>query len=224
MAEHAVSMRGVSKRFGAGRGARTVLDGVDLDVRPGEMVAILGRSGTGKSTLLHLIGGLDRADAGTITVAGIRVDRLGESALTDLRRHRVGFVFQFFHLLPELTGRENVCLPTRLAGDGRAGQTRADLLIARLGVTDVAGQLPTTMSGGEQQRLAIARALVHSPDVVLADEPTGNLDQESGHTVLRLLREIADEGRAVVVVTHDREAAQLADRMLSLRDGRLQAA
>jgi ABC-type lipoprotein export system ATPase subunit len=198
-----------------------VLDHVDLDVSRGEMVAILGRSGSGKSTLLHLIGGLDRADAGTITVAGIRVDRLDEPELNDLRRHRVGFVFQFFHLLPELTGRENVYLPTRLAGDGRAGRVRADQLIARLGVADVAGHLPTTMSGGEQQRLAIARALVHVPDVILADEPTGNLDQESGHAVLQLLREVADDGRAVVVVTHDGEAAQLADRVLSLRDGRL---
>jgi ABC-type lipoprotein export system ATPase subunit len=223
MGEHAISVRGLTKRFGVGRGARTVLDRVDLDVERHQMVAILGRSGTGKSTLLHLIGGLDRPDTGAITVAGARVDRMDESGLTELRRHRVGFVFQFFHLLPELTGRENVCLPLRLSGDGHAGGDRADQLIARLAVAHVAGALPTTMSGGEQQRLAIARALVNQPDVVLADEPTGNLDQESGHEVLRLLREVADDGRAVLVVTHDMEAAQLADTVMSLRDGRLEA-
>jgi ABC-type lipoprotein export system ATPase subunit len=222
MVEHAISVRGVTKRFGTGRGARTVLDRTDLEVDRNQLVAVLGRSGTGKSTLLHLIGGLDRPDAGEITVAGTRVHQLDEAGLTELRRNRVGFVFQFFHLLPELTGRENVRLPARLAGDGRAGAARADRLISRLGVDHVAGHLPTTMSGGEQQRFAIARALVRDPDVILADEPTGNLDQESGHAVLGLLRELADEGRAVVVVTHDAEAVQLADRVIWLRDGRLE--
>ncbi len=214
-------MRGVVKRYGSGRGVRSVLDGVDLDVMPGELVAVTGRSGSGKSTLLHLLGGLDRADAGSIRVAGVQVDRMGGSELTDLRRHRIGFVFQFFHLLPELTGAENVILPARLAGDGRRAKARAAELIEQLGVTGAARQLPITMSGGEQQRLAIARALVHRPQLVLADEPIGNLDRESGHGVLALLREVAVDGRAVILVTHDREAADLADRVLTLRDGRL---
>ena len=220
--EAVVSLRGVVKRFGSGTGLRVVLDGVDLDVWPGEMVAIVGRSGSGKSTLLHMIGGLDRADAGSIRVAGLRVDGVGESELTDFRRSGVGFVFQFFHLLPELTGEENVLLPARLAGDGRSARGRALELIDRLGVSGVAGAFPATMSGGEQQRVAIARALVAAPRVVLADEPTGNLDEDSGRDVVGLLRDIADEGRAVVLVTHDREAAELADHVLVLRDGRLE--
>ena len=217
-----VAVRGLVKRFGAGPGARTVLDALDLDVAAGELVALIGRSGSGKSTLLNLIGGLDRPDAGSIEVAGLRVDRMREAELTDLRRRRVGFVFQFFHLLPELTGEENVLLPARLAGDGAAARGRARALIESLGVQEVAGRLPTVMSGGEQQRLAIARALVTQPVVVLADEPTGNLDAESGHMVLGLLRQLANEGRAVLVVTHDNEAAALADRVGTMRDGRLE--
>ena len=186
--------QGLTKTVGVGRAARRVLDGVSLDVDAGEVVAVLGRSGSGKSTLLHLLGGLDRPDAGTIEVAGVRVDRADEAALTRLRRRHVGFVFQSFHLLPELTGLE-----------------------------DAASRLPTTLSGGEQQRLAIVRALVNDPALVLADEPTGNLDVESGSTVLHLLRAIADQGRGVVLVTHDPEASAIADRLLVLRDGRLDA-
>jgi ABC-type lipoprotein export system ATPase subunit len=212
---------GVVKSYGAGRAAKRVLDGVDLDVDAGELVAVLGKSGSGKSTLLHLLGGLDRVDAGTIEVAGTRVDGQSEAALTELRRRHVGFVFQAFHLLPELTGIENVLLPARFAGDGFAAVDRARELIRSLELADAAGRLPGSLSGGEQQRLAIVRALINDPALVLADEPTGNLDGESGHAVLRLLREIADGGRAVVLVTHEREAAELADRVLQLRDGLL---
>jgi ABC-type lipoprotein export system ATPase subunit len=183
---------------------------------------VIGRSGSGKSTLLHLLGGLDRPDAGEIAVAGVRIDRCSETELIDVRRRLVGFVFQFFHLLPELTGAENVLLPARLAGDGPLAEQRARELIERLGVTDAAERLPGVLSGGEQQRLAVARAMVNEPRLILADEPTGNLDEQSGHEVLRVLREIARGSRAVVLVTHDTEAAALADRVLHLVDGRLE--
>jgi len=216
-----VHARGVVKTFGSGRASRRVLDGVDLDVPPGELLALVGRSGSGKSTLLHLLGGLDRADSGTIEVAGVTLTGESEATLTRLRRRSVGFVFQSFHLLPELNGLENVLLPARLAGGN--GTSRARRLISELELDEASRRLPDTLSGGEQQRLAIARALVNDPRLVLADEPTGNLDAESAAVVLRLLRGIADEGRAVVLVTHDREAASIADRVLELREGRLAA-
>jgi ABC-type lipoprotein export system ATPase subunit len=218
-----VRARGLVKTYGEGRGAVRVLDGADLDVERGELVAVVGRSGSGKSTLLHLLGALDRADAGTLEVAGERLERLSESALTAVRRHDVGFVFQSFHLLPELSGVENVLLPARLARDGLEAAPRARDLLERLGLAPVARRLPTTLSGGERQRLAIARALVNDPSLVLADEPTGNLDDESGAAVLDLLRRVAAGERAVVLVTHDRAATALADRVLTLRDGRLTA-
>ena len=211
----------VVKSYGSGRAAVRVLDGAELEVARGELVAVLGRSGSGKSTLLHLLGGLDRPDAGEIEVAGIRVDREPEPRLIALRRFHVGFVFQSFHLLPELTGLENVLLPARLARDGTKAAARTRALIASLGLGEAAGRLPGSLSGGEQQRLAIVRALVNEPALVLADEPTGNLDAESGRTVLRLLRRVADGGRGVVLVTHEAEAAALADRVLHLRDGKL---
>jgi len=219
--EPVVHARGVVKTFGSGRASRRVLDGVDLDVPPGELLALVGRSGSGKSTLLHLLGGLDRADSGTIEVAGVTLTGESEATLTRLRRRSVGFVFQSFHLLPELDGLENVLLPARLAGGN--GTSRARRLISELELDEASRRLPDTLSGGEQQRLAIARALVNDPRLVLADEPTGNLDAESAAVVLRLLRGIADEGRAVVLVTHDREAASIADRVLELREGRLAA-
>jgi ABC-type lipoprotein export system ATPase subunit len=211
--------RGLAKGFGSGPARRDVLGGVNLELAAGELVAVTGRSGSGKSTLLHLLGGLERPDAGEIEVAGVRVDRSSERDLVDLRRHKVGFVFQFFHLLPELTGAENVRLPAHLAGDGVAGGERAVELIERLGVTDAGSRVPGVLSGGEQQRLAIARALVNDPVLILADEPTGNLDEESGREVLALLRGLADSGRAVLLVTHDREAGGLADRVLRLSGG-----
>jgi ABC-type lipoprotein export system ATPase subunit len=217
-----VEAHGLSKSVGSGRGARTLFSDLDLTVGAGELVAVIGRSGSGKSTLLHLLGGLDRPDAGEIAVAGVRIDRCSETELIDVRRRLVGFVFQFFHLLPELTGAENVLLPARLAGDGPLAEQRARELIERLGVTDAAERLPGVLSGGEQQRLAVARAMVNEPRLILADEPTGNLDEQSGHEVLRVLREIARGGRAVVLVTHDTEAAALADRVLHLVDGRLE--
>jgi ABC-type lipoprotein export system ATPase subunit len=216
-----VRARAVTKTFGAGRARRAVLRGVDLDVAAGELVAIVGRSGSGKSTLLHLLAGLDRADAGEIELAGVRVDGASERALAALRGSTVGFVFQFFHLVPELTGEENVLLPTRVGPSPNGSVARAGSLIDRLGLRQVARARPHELSGGEQQRFAIARALVNDPAIVLADEPIGNLDRASGDTVLSLLRAIADEGRAVAMVTHQPEASAIADRVLTLDDGRL---
>lgn len=215
-----VCAREVTKGFGTGRAARRVLDGASLDVERGELVAIVGRSGTGKSTMLHLLAGLDSLDSGVIEVDGTRVDGASDRALTALRARSIGFVFQFFHLVPELTGEENVLLPTRVGG-GRAAAERGQALIDALGLREVARSLPHELSGGEQQRFAIARALVNDPPVVLADEPIGNLDPVSGEIVLGLLRSIADEGRAVAMVTHQPEAAAIADRVLRLEAGHL---
>ena len=218
-----IAATGLVKAFGEGRAARRVLDGADLTVQAGEVVAVLGRSGSGKSTLLHLIGGLDRPDAGSIEVAGEAVTGASEARLSELRRRRIGFVFQFFHLLPELSGEANVLLAGRVRGAHPEAARRGRDLIDRLGLRDVADSLPSRLSGGEQQRFAIARALVNDPAVLLADEPTGNLDVEAGAEVLRLLRAGADEGRAVVMVTHEDAATHIADRVLTLRDGRLAA-
>lgn len=210
------------KTYGAGRSAVRILDSLDLELEAGEVVAVVGRSGSGKSTLLHLLGALDRPDSGVIEIGGRRIHAATEKELSRLRRTQVGFVFQSFHLLPELTGLENVLLPARLAGDEGA-LDRGRALVASLGLAEVARQLPTVLSGGEQQRLAVARALVNDPLLVLADEPTGNLDPESGGAVLALLREAADAGKAVLLVTHQEDAIGIADRVLRLSGGRLHA-
>ena len=216
--DSAVRARELVKTYGRGRAVRRILDGVDLDVAAGELVAVVGRSGSGKSTLLHLLGGLDRGDSGTVEIGGERMDARGADAV---RRRRIGFVFQAFHLVPELTGMENVLLAARLPGAPRGAAGRARSLVQRLGLDAVAGALPHELSGGEQQRLAIARALVNEPTVVLADEPTGNLDEASGTIVLDLLEEMAQAGRAVVVVTHETTVTERADRIVTMREGRL---
>jgi ABC-type lipoprotein export system ATPase subunit len=210
---------GLVKAVGSGRGRRRVLDGADLEVERDEVIAVLGRSGSGKSTLLHLLGCLDLPDAGAIELAGQRLSRLGPRALARVRLQRIGFVFQQFQLIEELTGAENVMLPARLPGAPSGGVRRARGLIEELGIGAVADHLPHELSGGEQQRFALARALVNDPVLVLADEPTGSLDQENGAAVLDLLRGLRD--RAVVIVTHEPEAASIADRVLQLVDGRL---
>jgi ABC-type lipoprotein export system ATPase subunit len=211
--------RGITKTVGRGRAQRRVLDGVGLRVDEGEVVAVLGRSGSGKSTLLHLLGGLDRPDTGEIVLAGHDIARMGARRLARARLRHVGFVFQSFHLVEELSGAENVLLPARLSGAPSGGARRARRLIGQLGLTAVADHLPHELSGGEQQRFAIARALVNDPDLVLADEPTGNLDAENGQAVLGLLRELG--ARGVVLVTLEPEAAAIADRVLRLDGGRL---
>jgi ABC-type lipoprotein export system ATPase subunit len=213
--------RGVTKTVGVGRAARRLLDGVSLDVEAGEVVAVLGRSGSGKSTLLHLLGGLERVDEGAIVVAGQELTRQRPKALARTRLRHIGFVFQSFHLIEELSGEENVLLAARLPGARPGAVTRARRLIGALGLSAISDRRPHELSGGEQQRFAIARALVNDPELVLADEPTGNLDQENGATVLSLLRSL--DTRAVVLVTHEPEAAAIADRVLHLHDGRLLA-
>jgi ABC-type lipoprotein export system ATPase subunit len=216
--------RGLAKQVGAGRARRQVLDGVDLDVWAGEMIAVLGRSGSGKSTLLNLLGGLDRPDDGRIAIAGQEITRASERVLDRVRLRRIGFVFQSFQLIEELTGEENVLLASRLPGAPAGGRRRAAALIDRLGVASVAGHRPHELSGGEQQRFAIARALVNDPVLVLADEATGNLDDASAAAVIGTLGELADEGRAVVLVTHEAGSAAAADRVLHLVDGALREA
>jgi ABC-type lipoprotein export system ATPase subunit len=211
--------RGVTKTVGVGRASRRLLDGVSLDVEAGEVVAVLGRSGSGKSTLLHLLGGLERVDEGAIVVAGQELTRQRPKALARTRLRHIGFVFQSFHLIEELSGEENVLLAARLPGARPGAVTRARRLIDALGLTAIADRRPHELSGGEQQRFAIARALVNDPELVLADEPTGNLDHENGATVLSLLRSL--DTRAVVLVTHEPEAAAVADRVLHLHDGHL---
>jgi ABC-type lipoprotein export system ATPase subunit len=194
------------------------LGGVDLDVAAGEFLAVVGPSGGGKSTLLHLLGGLDWPEHGWVEVGG---ERIVPRDADHIRARRVGFVFQAFHLVPELSGLENVLLAARVPGAPALAAERGPELVERLGLSAVAGALPHELSGGEQQRFAIARALARDPDVVLADEPTGNLDAASGALVLDLLRGAAQAGRAVVVVTHEPEVTGRADRVLELRDGRL---
>ena len=216
-----VTARGLVRTFGEGRSARRVLDGADLDVSAGEIVAVLGRSGSGKSTLLHVLGGLDRPDAGSVTIGGDPVTGAGERRLSALRRRHVGFVFQFFHLLPELSGEANVLLAARVRGADRGAIARGRALVDRFGLREVADLFPHQLSGGEQQRFAIARSLVNDPSVLLADEPTGNLDVRAGADVLELLRELAGAGRAIVLVTHEPGAAAIADRVLRLDGGRL---
>ena len=209
------------KTHGVGRAAVRVLDGVDLEIRAGEVVAIVGRSGSGKSTLLHLIGALDRPDSGSIELAGTRIDTATEKQLTRIRRSQIGFVFQFFHLLPELTGMDNVLLPARLGG-GPDAIARGIALVAELGLSEEAERLPTVLSGGEQQRLAVARALVNDPSLLLADEPTGNLDRTAATLTLELLRRLVDEfGKTLVMVTHDPQAASIADRVVHLDKGNI---
>jgi putative ABC transport system ATP-binding protein len=210
----------VSKTFGRGEGVVHAVDDVDLEVGRGESVVIAGPSGCGKSTLLQILGGLDLPTAGEVWLGDRRTDRLSERARARLRRDRVGFVFQEFHLMEELTAVENVELPALLAGTSAgAARSRASELLGRVGLDHRARHLPSALSGGQRQRVAVARALVNRPDVLLADEPTGNLDSASTTEVLRLLQELRAEGQTLVIVSHDARTAATADRMISMRDG-----
>ena len=204
-------------------GSRRVLDTVSFSVAAGERVALTGPSGSGKTTLLNCLGGVDRPDSGTITLGDLRIDQLDGNALARLRRERVGTVFQFFHLLPTLTAAENIALPLQLLGVARSEiDGRVNAFLDRIGLVHRAAALPSQLSGGEQQRIAIARALVHRPSLLLADEPTGNLDSANGANILALLRELTDETHtALILVTHSEDAAAICHRRIHLRDGRV---
>jgi len=220
MSQTVIQTRGLSKAFGGGEGLVRAVDEVDLEVCAGETVAVMGPSGCGKSTLLHLLGGLERPSGGEIVLAGSRLDQMGERALARLRRTAIGFVFQAFHLIDELTARENVELPALLAGQSpRTAKRQAADLLERVGLADRATFLPAALSGGQRQRVAIARALSNDPLVVLADEPTGNLDSAATREVLRLFDSLHAAGQTLVIVTHDPRVAATADRLISMRDG-----
>ncbi len=213
-------VRGLRKEFGSSDTLVRAVDEVSLEVAAGETLAVMGPSGCGKSTLLHLLGGLDRPSGGEVYLAGQRIDQLSERALARLRRRAVGFVFQAFHLMDELTAVENVELPVLLAGTSpRAARRRAGGLLEQVGLADRAGFLPSALSGGQRQRVAVARALANDPLVILADEPTGNLDSEATLDVLRLFETLHAAGHTLVVVTHDSRIAATADRLISMRDG-----
>jgi putative ABC transport system ATP-binding protein len=217
-----VSLAEVRKVYD-GPAAQVAVDGVSLEIAAGECMAVMGPSGSGKSTLLNLIAGLDRPTSGTVTVDGREISRLGEADLARYRRDRLGFVFQFFHLLNNLTVLENVLIPAELAGvRAREAERRAHDLLERLGIAEKAAAFPVRLSGGQRQRVAIARALINRPALLLADEPTGALDSRSGEEVMDLLLALNGEGQTILIVTHDaRLAARYARRVVTLRDGRV---
>ena len=218
--EPVVRAQNLRKDYGSGEGLVRAVDGIDLDVIRGETVAVMGPSGCGKSTLLHLLGGLDRPAAGELWLAGQRIDQMSERALAHLRRSDVGFVFQAFQLMDELTVLENVELPALLAGRSpRAARHRATELLEQVGLTQRTAHQPTALSGGQRQRVAIARALANEPVIVFADEPTGNLDSLATTELLRLFDALHASGLTLVIVTHDERVAATADRLISMRDG-----
>jgi putative ABC transport system ATP-binding protein len=216
----AARVRNLTKTYGAGETRVVALDDVSLELMAGQFTAVMGPSGSGKSTLLHLLGGLDRPTAGRVLLDGERVDDRSEAELALLRRRRLGFVFQFFNLIGDLSVAENVELPALLVGaPAREARRRREELLAELGLADKGRAAPAELSGGEQQRVAIARALVNRPAVLLADEPTGNLDTASAKEVLDLLRRERESGQTILLVTHDARVAAAADRVVTMRDG-----
>jgi len=215
----AVEAHDLARRYGEGATAVDALRGVDIAVRTGELVAVMGPSGSGKSTLMHILAGLDSPTSGTVTVAGTDITHLGDSKLTHLRREHIGFVFQFFNLLPMLDAEENVVLPLSIAGE-KPDKAWLDELLGKMGLDNRRSHRPAELSGGQQQRVAIARALVSRPTILFADEPTGNLDSKTGGEILELMRDSVDAyGQTTVMVTHEARAASIADRILFLADG-----
>jgi putative ABC transport system ATP-binding protein len=216
-----VSARDLVKRYGQGDGHVDALRGVSLDIEEGRMTAVMGPSGSGKSTLMHILAGLDQPTEGTVTIAGLEISSMNDSELTRLRRRHIGFVFQFFNLLPMLSAEENISLPLSIAGE-KVDRDWFEELLETVGIADRRTHRPSELSGGQQQRVSIARALLPRPTVLFADEPTGNLDSGTSQDVLELLRDSVDELRqTIVMVTHDPQAAAQADRILFLADGRI---
>jgi putative ABC transport system ATP-binding protein len=216
-----IELHDVSKTVMSGAQPLTILHPLTADIPQGRFVAIVGPSGSGKSTLLGLIAGLDAPSTGSVVIDRVDITRLGEDALAKLRGEKIGFVFQFFHLIPSLTAYENVAVPMEIAGTPDVAR-RANTLLEEVGLTDRAHHYPSQLSGGEQQRVALARALANNPPIVLADEPTGNLDSANGRHIMELLRGIhASRGTTLVLVTHDAELASVADARIVLRDGRV---
>jgi len=215
----AVDARGITRRYGEGETAVDALRGVDLEVRSGQLVAVMGPSGSGKSTLMHILAGLDKPTSGTVTIAGTEITSLNDAKLTRLRRDHIGFVFQFFNLLPMLDAEENVVLPLSIAGE-KPDRAWLESLLDQMGLTDRRRHRPAELSGGQQQRVAIARSLVTKPTILFADEPTGNLDSKTSGEILELMRASTDSyGQTTVMVTHEARAAAIADRILFLADG-----
>jgi putative ABC transport system ATP-binding protein len=216
-----ITMQRITKTYETPAGAFTALNNIDLEITNGEFVAIVGKSGSGKSTLLNMIGGIDRPSSGALRIGGAEIQNLSHNDLAAWRGRSIGFVFQFFQLLPTLTVAENVMLPMDFAGTLPRNQRRphAQLLLERVGVADQADKLPSALSGGQQQRVAIARALANDPPVILADEPTGNLDSETSAEIFRLFGELAADGKTLLVVTHDPEAAASVSRTITIVDG-----
>jgi putative ABC transport system ATP-binding protein len=215
-----IQLRGVSKTVMSGGQPLTILHPLDLDVADGRCLAIIGPSGSGKSTLLGLIAGLDSASSGSIAIGGTDITTLDEDALARLRGEKIGFVFQFFHLVPSLTAIENIQVPMEIAGR-RDAVARAQALLDEVGLHDRGHHYPSQLSGGEQQRIAIARALANDPPLILADEPTGNLDTAHGEEVMRMLRQLNQEGSTIVMVTHSPSHADFASRVVNMLDGRI---
>jgi len=214
-----VVARDVARRYGEGETAVDALRGVSVDIERAQLTAVMGPSGSGKSTLMHILAGLDKPTSGTVEVAGTEITSLGDTELTKLRREHIGFVFQFFNLLPMLNARENITLPLTIAGE-KPQDGWVEQVVKDVGLSDRLAHRPSELSGGQQQRVAIARALVSKPTVLFADEPTGNLDSATGHEILQLLRASVDSlGQTTVMVTHDARAASIADRILFLADG-----
>ena len=216
-----ITMRRISKTYDTPAGAFNALCNIDLEINSGEFVAIVGKSGSGKSTLLNMTGGIDRPSAGSLSIGGANIHNLSHNELASWRGRSIGFVFQFFQLLPTLTVAENVMLPMDFAGTlpRNARRARAEQLLDRVGVADQADKLPSALSGGQQQRVAIARALANDPPVILADEPTGNLDSETSAEIFRLFAQLAADGKTLLVVTHDAEAAASVSRTITIVDG-----
>lgn len=212
----------ITKQYRVGQQSVRALDGISLRIESGEFTSIIGPSGSGKSTLLHLLGALDTPDSGSIRFQGEEIGGLDDERQSEFRRHRVGFIFQFFNLLPTLTAWENVAIPKLLDGTGlRKAKPRALELLDRVGLSDRADHRPAELSGGQMQRVAVARALIMDPPLILADEPTGNLDSKTGASILKLLGDIAGSGSSVVMVTHDMGAIEYCDRVVTLRDGQI---